>query len=492
MSYQQLTGIFARLADLAHIQAIVNWDEAVNMPEAAGAKRARALATLRALHHAQLTDPTVGALLAQVSTDALSDPWQQANLRLMQRAYQRAVCVPVDLVTEFTHATLCCEQAWRKLRADNDWQSFAPLLTENLRLVKQIAAIKSDALGQAPYDVLLDEFSPGLTQAVIDPVFTELKAFLPNFLRRVCTLQQGYDYRELAPPFAIDKQKTLGLQLCQQLGFDFNRGRLDVSHHPFCGGVTDDVRMTTRYNTQEFISAMMGVCHETGHALYEQGLPAAYYDQPVGSSLGMDIHESQSLLIEMQACRSQAFITYVTPLLQRTFPQLAGISAADLYAIYTRVRPGFIRVDADEVTYPLHIILRYELERDLFADKLSVADLPEAWDAGMQTLLGLSTRGNYRDGVMQDVHWPAGLFGYFPAYTLGALTAAQLFQAAQQQCSGLLTAIGRGDFSPLLTWLRTHVHSRASSISATELLTQATGTPLSARYFIQHLQQRYT
>ena len=490
-NYQELKTIFARLSDLEHVQAIVNWDEAVNMPVGAGANRARAMASLRSLAHEMLTSSEVSDLLAKTQPQELTNPWDKANLHWMQRTHQHATCVPSALVAKLTQASLQCEQVWRELRPANDWQSFVPLLEKNFALVKEAAQYKSDALEMSPYDVLLDEYSPGVSQAMLEPIFAELKAFLPRFIQQVLKQQKQQRYPNLPKPFSPEKQRSLGLQLMQQIGFDFDHGRLDVSHHPFCGGVSDDVRITTRYNKDEFVSAIMGICHETGHALYEQGLPMAWYGQPVGQALGMAMHESQSLLMEMQACRSEGFMHYLTPLLKQTFPQLASLQVAELQALYLRVQPGLIRVDADEVTYPLHVILRYEIERDLFAGKLSIADLPQAWDEGMQSYLGLSTKDNYSDGVMQDVHWPAALFGYFPSYTLGALISAQLFQTATTQHSNIHEELMVGNFSTLVDWLREHVHSNGCLLSADQLLKQATGEVMSAKPFIQHIQQRY-
>jgi carboxypeptidase Taq len=266
---------------------------------------------------------------------------------------------------------------------------------------------------------------------------------------------------------------------------------VDVSLHPFCGGATGDVRLTTRYDEADFTSALMGVMHETGHALYEQGRPAAWAGQPVGEARGMSLHESQSLLIEMQACRSRAFLDFAAPLLREAF-NADGLAWApeNLHRLYTRVRPGLIRVDADEVTYPAHVLLRYRIERDLIAGDMDLADLPEAWNAGMRRLLGLDVP-NDRLGCLQDIHWPGGAWGYFPTYTLGAMAAAQLFDAACRAEPDLLPAIGRGDFGPLLGWLRENVHSRGSLYSTDELLTRATGRPLDADVYIRHLERRY-
>ncbi len=277
----------------------------------------------------------------------------------------------------------------------------------------------------------------------------------------------------------------------KQLGFDFDHGRLDVSLHPFCGGTPDDVRITTRYEEGDFRGALMGVLHETGHALYERGLPEAWRRQPVGEARGMAVHESQSLLVEMQACRSREFSEYIAPVLRDAFGVSGPEWSADnIYRLNTRVRRGFIRVDADEVTYPAHVILRYRLERALIAGDLVLADLPAAWSEGMRELVGIVPPDD-RQGCLQDIHWYDGLFGYFPTYTLGAMIAAQLFHAAKRSDSMILPGIAVGNFAPLLAWLRTNIHSRGSLLSASELITAATGKTLDAAIFERHLTARY-
>lgn len=275
------------------------------------------------------------------------------------------------------------------------------------------------------------------------------------------------------------------------VGFDFERGRLDVSLHPFCGGATDDVRITTRYDEDDCMRALMGVLHETGHALYEQGRPSAWRHQPVGSARGMSLHESQSLLVEMQACRSREFCEFLAPVLRSEFHgEGPAWEAENLHRLATRVEPGFIRVDADEVTYPAHILLRYELETAMIVGDLAVADLPAAFNDGMKRLLGLDVP-NDRLGCLQDIHWPGGAFGYFPTYTLGALAAAQLFAAACERHPGIPDALARGDFSELRGWLRENVHAKASFLETDELLVEATGRPLGAEAFLRHLDRRY-
>lgn len=490
-AYQSLEQTFEKISHLNHLAAIAGWDEAVMMPSGGGQSRSEAMATLQVMIHQLLCDERNGELIANAKSELNDKPWQQANLRWMEKLYIDATCLPEDLVRQKTQAAILCEQAWRGMREANDWQGFKPLLSEVFNLVKEAAQIRSEVVNKSVYDVLLDDFSPGIDQAMIDPIFTELKSFLPEVIPQIIEKQKNLPLKTMQGPFAVEKQKALGIELMRAIGFNFDNGRLDVSHHPFCGGVPRDVRITTRYQDNEFISSAMAVCHETGHAMYEFGLPDKWLDQPVGQGFGMSVHESQSLLIEMQTCRSMEFMRFMAPQVEKIFGKNDAYSAENLYRHYTLVKPDYIRVDADEVTYPLHVILRYELEQQLFSGELSIDDLPDAWNEKMQSYLGVSTEGNYKNGVMQDVHWPSAGFGYFPAYTLGALIAAQLYQTALKQQPNIPTEISQGNFSSLMIWLGENVHSKGSSLSFVDLMTEATGESLSAKYYIEHIEQRY-
>ncbi|MBC8157873.1 MAG: carboxypeptidase M32, partial [Alphaproteobacteria bacterium] len=357
---------------------------------------------------------------------------------------------------------------------------------------RDTAAALSDALNLSPYDALLDEYEPGGRASDIDAVFADLESFLPEFLGRVLDHQANQPQANVPQgPFPIDAQRALGVRFMERLGFNFDHGRLDVSLHPFCGGTRDDVRITTRYDETDFTSSLMGVLHETGHALYDMGLPADWRGHPAGEARGMSLHESQSLLIEMQVCRSPEFLGFAAPLMAEAFGGHGPAWQADnLIRLYTRVRPGFIRVDADEVTYPAHVILRYRLERALIEGDMEARDLPGAFNEGMQKLLVI-TPPHDGLGCLQDLHWFDGAWGYFPTYTLGAMTAAQLFDAAKSADPEIQPAIARGDFAPLMSWLRQNVHAKASLHSTRDILIQATGKPLDAEVFKRHLERRY-
>lgn len=489
--FDTLTRHFARIDAVEGAQAILHWDAAAMMPSGGAGARSEQLATLSVIRHEMLTDPRMADWLAAAEAETL-DPWQAANVREIRRHWRHATAVPADLVEALSKAGSACEMYWRTARGANDWAGLRPKLSTVVGLVQQKAAAKAEALGVSRYESLLDEFEPDGRTASIDAVFDDLVEFLPGFTAAVLEKQaKGPQVLPIDGPFAVDAQRELGLAIMKTLGFEFDHGRLDVSHHPFCGGVADDVRITTRYDEGDFVKSLMGVIHETGHALYERGRPAAWRGQPVGLARGMSMHESQSLLMEMQACRSKEFLAWAAPKVRDAFDgEGPEWSAANLYRVYTKVERSLIRVDADEVTYPAHVILRYRLEKALLSGDLAVADLPGAWNDGMQQLIGV-TPPDYKDGCMQDIHWMDGTIGYFPTYTLGAMTAAQLFDAACRADADILPGIGRGDFGPLLAWLRPNVHALGSSLSTDELLTRATGRPLDAAVFKAHLTRRY-
>lgn len=491
-AYARLENQFKRIGLVNDSAGMLQWDMATMMPTGGAEARAEQLATLHVVSHELLTDPHVSDLLEEAEHEPPAEPWAAANLREMRREWIHAVAVPVDLVEARAKAVAAAEMRWRTARPANDFKGLLPLFEEVLRLYRETGRIKAARLGVSPYDALLDEHEPGARSAQIDPVFDDLAAFLPGFLEQVLARQAAQPaILPLEGPFPATRQRELALKMMKVLGFDFAHGRLDTSDHPFCGGVPDDVRLTTRWNERDFATGLMGVLHETGHALYELGLPKQWRHQPVGRARGMGLHESQSLLIEMQSCRSREFLGFLAPLARETFGgQGPAWEVDNLFRLYTQVERSLIRVDADEVTYPLHVILRYRLEKALIADQLKLADLQGAWNDGMKELVGIVPPDD-RDGCLQDIHWPGGAWGYFPTYTLGAMAAAQLFAAAVKAEPTIPAAIGRGDFAPLRSWLAAQVHGLGSSLSTDGLLTRATGKPLDPAVFKAHLQRRY-
>jgi carboxypeptidase Taq len=492
-AYHQLEARFRRVAMLEQAISVLHWDAAAMMPPGGAAVRAEQLASLRGIVHEALTAPDLADLAAAADAEHNAlDPWQAANLREMRRRLTHAAALPGDLVEAASRAASECETVWRTARREGDFAAVLPRLAQVLRLKREIAAAKAERLGITPYEALLDQYEPGGRVAVIDRLFDAIAGFLPDLLEAVLTRQAMMPAPPAAPgPFPFEAQRRAALRLMEVVGFDFAHGRLDQSAHPFCGGVPDDVRITTRYDERDFARAMMAVLHETGHALYQRGLPGEWRFQPVGRARGMAMHESQSLLIEMQACRSRAFVGFAAPILREIFGGDGPAWEAEaLYRRQTRVGRTLIRVDADEVTYPAHVILRYRLERAMLAGDLALAELPGAWAEGLRALLGVAPADD-RDGCLQDIHWYDGVWGYFPTYTLGALIAAQLFDAVRRAIPDVIAAIAVGDFAPLLGWLREAVHGKGSLLPTAELVTRASGEPLSTTSFERHLRRRY-
>ena len=488
-AYARLKDRFARIATIGEASAMLGWDAAAMMPPGGGAARGEQLAVLAGVSHGMLVAPEVAGDLAAASAKG---DWDGANLALMRRAHRRATALPAALVEAMARANSACEKIWREARAASDFAAVRPALETVVSLQREVAAALSAATGLSPYDALMDGFQPGIHAADVEPVFAAYEAFLVEALPRAEEIQASRP----APvhprgPFDIEAQRALGRRLSERVGLDYGHARLDESLHPFCGGTPTDVRITTRYMPEGFEQAMLGILHETGHAMYESGLPEAWARQPVGEAAGMATHESQSLIVEMQASRSDAFLSWLGPELHAAFGgEAAPYAPENLARLWRRVERGFIRTEADELTYPAHVILRFRLERALIGGDLAVEGLPAAWAEGMRGLLGI-TPPDDRRGCLQDIHWHDGAFGYFPSYTLGAMAAAQLMASARAAVPGLDAALGRGDFAPLLGWLRVNVHGQGSRLGFQELMRAATGRPLEAADFMEHLRGRY-
>jgi carboxypeptidase Taq len=490
--YKQLEQEWKRLHAFRGAMAILRWDAAVMMPRGSADIRGEQLAALETEYHALVTSPKIIRLLdrAQANTGGLQD-WQVSNLRVMRRQRDFAIATPVALVSRLAKAASKAEAKWLQARESGKFEDFAPHLEEVVNLVRDKAQLLGQARNLSPYDALVDEFSPGLTSAEIDAMFKALARRLPALIRDVLNSQERRPVLPIAGKFSASKQKTLAIEVMKAVGFPFDRGRLDESEHPFTEGVPGDVRVTTRFDTADPFTGLLGALHETGHAMYDVGMPPEFADQPVGRDRGMALEESQSLLMEMIVCRSRPFVKYLRPLLEKHF----GVSGPEwseenLYAHLTRVRRGPIRVDADELTYTLHIQLRYELEKQLLEGKLAVRNLRDAWNASMEQRLGLKPASDL-EGVLQDVHWAVGSFGYFPSYALGAVMAAQFFEALRTAVPDIDDQIARGEFAGLIGWLRDNVHGQGARVSAQELLKQATGKPLSAASALRYLESKY-
>jgi carboxypeptidase Taq len=490
--YQQLEQEFRRLHAFRTAASILRWDSAVMMPRGSSDLRGEQLAALETECHALVSSPRVSRLLDRAEANAQGlEEWQLANLREMRRAREHAMATPQNLVSRLAKATSRAEVRWLEAKQKSDFSLLAPHLEEVVNLTRDKASLLGKSLKLSPYDALIDEFSPGLTTKEIDGIFTTLGRRLPGLIQEVIDLQSTRPPVEISGRIPPSKQRQLAVEIMKAIGFPFDRGRLDESEHPFTGGAPGDIRITTRFIPTDPLSGLMGVLHETGHAMYDVGLPEAWRGQPVGCDRGMAVQESQSLLLEMIICRNRPFLKYLKPLLEK----IGGVSGPEwevenLYRLLTRVRRSLIRVDADEVTYSVHIMLRYELEKEILNGELKVKDLPEAWNERIHDRLGVRPT-NDAEGCLQDVHWAVGSFGYFPSYSIGAVIAGQLYETLRSERPDLDEEIAAGQFSGLIGWLNENIYSHGARLSTPELIQNATDKPLTAAAWLRYVEAKY-
>jgi carboxypeptidase Taq len=490
--YEQLEQEFRRLHAFRGALSLLRWDAAVMMPRGSADVRGEQLAALETEHHALLTTPKVARLLERAEAGASQmEDWPLANLREMRRQRDHAIATPPSLISRLAKATARAEVFWVEAKKANDFKLLAPHLEEVVHLVRDKAALLGQARGLAPYDALVDGFTPGISAADIDTIFKALSRKLPGLINQAIEVQAAHAPTALAGKFSSSRQRSLAVEVLKALGFPFDRGRLDESEHPFTEGVPGDIRVTTRFDSIDPFSGLLGAVHETGHAMYDLGLPVKWRDQPVGRDRGLALEESQSLLFEMNLCRSRSFVKYLRPLLEK-YLQVSGPEwqEPNLYRLLIRVRRSCIRMDADELTYPVHIMLRYDLEKKMLEGSLPVADLPEAWNANLEQRLNIRP-ANDVEGCLQDIHWAVGHFGYFPSYALGAVIAGQLNEALRAARPALDEEIAAGQFGGVMEWLRDNVHGIGARLPVQELIKQATGKPLTAAAYLRYLETKY-
>ncbi|CAL5221981.1 g4264 [Coccomyxa viridis] len=492
--YESLCEKLKEMSTLGGISGLLGWDEMVMMPEGAAACRAAQKSVMAGIMYDKQTDPELGQLLDELSSNGSVgfDPFQQAVIREAQRDWVRTTKIPKRIAKRRAELESEGYQAWTTARGESNFAKFAPVLEEWVSLIKETSALIDPS--RSPYDVALEEFEKGMTSARIDEIFTQVKEGLVPLLKQIREKGTPPDTSVLQGTFDTKSQADLCNSIAKELGFDLDKGRLDVSVHPFTGGShPTDVRMTTRFKDNDLTEGLTGAIHETGHALYEQGRNLDYDGLPVNQALSMGVHESQSLLWERMVALSLPFSKYLAPKLAGAFPQLPDLQAEQLYGALNAVKKeSMIRVEADEVTYPLHIILRYELEKELLEGTVSVPDLPRIWNERMTSYLGCTPKDDAQ-GVLQDVHWSAGLFGYFPTYSLGAMYAAQIYKAAQKDVPSLEADIAAGQFSGLKSWLNERIHKSGSlHPSGDDLMRAATGSPLDPSVFLHYLTEKYT
>ncbi len=492
-NYLKLEKKLEELTHLGNIANIAHWDSATMLGSGSAASRQKEMATFSSVIHEMSTSNEMGDLINDSLTefDHLDD-WQRSNLASAKKSYDSQTCITADIQHEHSIASSECEFTWRTARKENDFKKLEPYLDRVFDSVRRVAGLKAEKLKKSPLDVLVDTFDPDRTSAEVKMVFDSLKAELPDLINKVMDKQKSEKVISLSKKINEDTQKAIGLKLMKQMDFNFDRGRLDKSVHPFCIGSNDDVRITTRYDENYFLSSLFGVVHETGHALYQQNLPAKYRNQPVGGPKGMSFHESQSLIMENQVGTSRPFMEYLAKMLKDEF-SFSGpeYSADNLYKLVTRVKPSFIRVNADEATYPLHVILRFEIEEAIIEGNLRAFELPELWNSKMQEYLGIVPDSD-ADGCMQDLHWPSGYLGYFPSYTNGAIIASMLMKKAKEANSTIDTEIAKGNFQSLNQYLTKNLRGHGYSKNSADLLEASTGhNIIQPSIFTDYLKAKY-
>ena len=477
------------IADLAAALRLLHWDQAVMMPPGGATSRARAIATVEGLLHERMTAPEVGEALAALGDDSSLDQDTRAHVRVLSRDYEKATKVPPELVKELAELEGLAYQAWTEARPASDFGLLLPHLERMVHLKKE----QADALGWEGerYDALLDTYEPDMKTTEVEAMFAELTNGLRPLVEEV--IGSAHEMPEfLTRTYDAAKQEAFSQWLVEKLGFDTHAGRLDTSPHPFTAQIAPgDVRQTTKADPRDLMMSIYATIHETGHALYEQGIPERLAGLPAGHAPSLGLHESQSRMWENQVGRGRAFTEFMLPHLKERFPEELGMLTPDeFYTGANHPRRTMIRVTADELTYNLHVALRFEIEIALFRDELDVADLPDAWDAGMEKHLGIRP-DRHADGVLQDMHWSIGALGYFPTYTLGNLYAAAFYARARQDLPDLDADLRRGDGSRLLQWMREKIHSQAYLKSAKELGEEVLGGPLSARPFLDYVADKF-
>ncbi len=492
--YDALKYHLEEIGRLNGAMGILHWDQEVIMPEGATEARAGQMSALAGVIHEKLTDPQLKIWLNRLVEDKkirTFDRFDQVNILESQRDYERQINVPKELVQEITELKARAHPVWVQARKDNSFADFAPCLERLVQLKTEWArCIDSEKL---PYDVNIDDYERNETMEQLDPIFDQLKEELIPLIQSIQDSRKAPDHSFLKGNFPIEKQVALGKQISSEMGFDFNRGRMDVSVHPFCGGGhPTDVRITTRYRKDNFVESLYAVIHETGHGLYEQGRMEKGRNLPVSEALSMGIHESQSLFWERMIAQGKSLCSHYLGIFTKTFPAyLNRISKDTFYRAVNICKPSLIRVEADEVTYPLHVILRYEIEKGLFDGSISVHEIPHVWNDKMEHYLGIHPKTD-SEGVLQDIHWSMGAFGYFPSYTLGAMYACQFYNALKREVPDVEEQIERGELAKVKSWLNKRIHSKGRLYPTYELIKIITNEEFNPYYFIDYLKKKYS
>jgi len=493
-AYDELIAISRKIATLESCGSVLGWEERTYMPRGGADHRAAQLGLIAGLSHEWFVDPKIGELLSTIEgTDLVKDPdsIKAANVREIRHHYDRETKLPKELVEEFAKETSLAQGVWQEARKNNDFKAFLPSLEKVIGLVKKVA--ECYGYDDEIYDALLDVYEPGMKTAEVARVFDGLLPELVELNRKIAGASRKPDVSIVRRVYDKELQRIFGESVAAAMGFDFNEGRLDVTTHPFCSGFgPGDTRITTRYNPHRLNDALFGIMHEAGHALYEMGLDKKnYFGTPAGETFSLSLHESQSRMWENQVGRSKEFWTHFFPQAQRIFRDaLSGVKLDDFYGAINYSEPSYIRVEADEATYNLHIMLRFELERAILKGDLKPADIPGEWDTRFKKYFGIEVDKD-TNGCLQDVHWSAGMIGYFPTYCLGNLYSAQFFAKAKQDIPDLPQQITAGDLSGMLGWLRKNIHQYGARYRAKELGERVTGQPLSHKPLMEYMNKKF-
>jgi carboxypeptidase Taq len=491
-AYRWLVEYSKETAVFDSIRSLLVWDQRTYIPVRGQAHRTEQLGVLTQLLHARRTNPVIGENLARVeSSELVQEPLspEAVNVREWRRAYDKSVRIPERLAVELAHATSEGQSCWQTARPSNDWEAFRPYLTRIVQLKRE----EAECLGYTgePYDALLDRYEPDETAEGLEPLLSSLRERLVGLLQRILGSERRPDTTLLRSHFSADHQDAFARLVLGHIGYPFEAGRLDPTAHPFTVGIgPGDVRITARYSESFFGQGIFGAVHEAGHALYDAGLPLEHWGTPMGDAVSLGIHESQSRMWENMVARSPGFWEFFYPQARNYFPTLTQVPTHAFVFALNEVQPSLIRTEADEVTYNLHVLLRFEIERALLKDAVAVGELPEVWNEKMKAYLGVVPR-DHSSGLMQDIHWSSGAIGYFPTYTLGNLYAAQFYRRAEQEVGDLQQLFGRGEFEPLLDWLLRNIHSEGNRYRARALARKVTGEDLNSRYLVDYLERKY-
>ncbi|MFW9855216.1 MAG: carboxypeptidase M32 [Candidatus Thorarchaeota archaeon] len=492
-AYKELLALYREHEILNQAISVLEWDFETYMPKKGVDQRSEQLALLAALVHDRITDTRIGELINEVKTSPeynAMNSHQKRNIFLLERDHTRAIRLPREFIEEYTRQTTIGVHTWKQAKKDKNYEIFKPELSKIIELVKKRASLLSPE--KNPYNVLLDEYEPGMTQEVYTQIFQDLKTGLLPIIEKCVKATDRPDPKVLRRNCPISIQRKLSEDLSSVVDYDLTRGRIDETEHPFTIGYLDDVRITTHYYEDNFTSSFFSVLHEAGHGIYEQNLDSEFKYQPVGASASYGLHESQSRLIENVIGRSPEFWDFYYPrLLKHTGDLFKDLDLQTIYRAINNVQRTKIRVEADEMTYCLHIIIRFEIERDLIAGKINVDQLPEIWNQKYKQYLGVEIQDD-SEGVMQDTHWAGGLFGYFPTYALGSLYNAQMLSSIKKDLPNYSELLRKGNLSPIILWLKEKIHSPGNLYDPPEFIERITGERMNAKYFLQYLEDKYS